>query len=103
MCISIVSLSFVVYRYYCRSNGFQTLSFFFFATNGFLIYRPFGQMVYSSPSWMDIKGMQAQVNLTSSHLGVPTRLLATKRAQALLNFSLRHPEMPVRSKKLLLG
>ena len=55
--------------------------------------RPFGLMVYSSPSWMVTKGMAAQVNSTSSHLGlgVPKRVV-----QAHLNFGLRHLEMPVK-------
>ena len=55
--------------------------------------RPFGLMVYSSPSWMVTKGMAAQVNSTSNHLGlgVPKRVV-----QAHLNFGLRHLEMPVK-------
>jgi hypothetical protein len=55
--------------------------------------RPFGLMVYSSPSWTVIKGMPAQVNLTSSHLGLG---VAKRVVQAHLNFSLRHLEMLVK-------
>jgi hypothetical protein len=46
---------------------------------------------------MGIKGMRAPVNLTSSHQEVAIRLLATeKTVQALLSFTFRHLEMPVK-------